>query len=66
MLFNTTIFENITWAKKVQVKMKLLNAQQAQAHDFIMEKTNGYSTHIGDKGSLLSVAKNKELLLQEH
>ena len=64
MLFNTTIFENIIWAKKNASKNEVIKcAKQAQAHDFIMEKKDGYFTHIGDKGTVLSGGQKQRIAI---
>lgn len=52
-LFNATIFENIEYgcpgATQEQVQTA---ARMANAHDFITDFPDGYSTQVGDKGEL--------------
>ena len=54
-LFSDTIERNI-WAGDFSKDPKLVipAAQKAFAHDFIMKKSDGYQTRVGDRGNLLS------------
>lgn len=62
ILFNDTIFNNIAFgienATQEQVEAA---AKIANAHDFIMEKEDGYQTSIGDRGVKLSGGQRQRL-----
>ena len=48
-------------------KIKVLDSlKKAKLDELIRELPNGLESYIGENGSLLSEAKGKELLLQEH
>lgn len=54
-LFHDTIYNNILYGKLDATKEDVERAaQQAYAHDFILEQPDGYETVVGDKGCLLS------------
>ena len=54
ILFNDTIFNNIAFGvENATMEQVIAAAKIANAHDFIMEKENGYDTNIGDRGQLL-------------
>ena len=64
MLLNTSIYNNITWAKKNTSKSHVIKyAKKAFAHDFIMQKENGYNTDIGDKGIMLSGGQKQRIAI---
>ncbi|MCR5003430.1 MAG: ABC transporter ATP-binding protein/permease [Bacteroidales bacterium] len=55
ILFNDTIFNNIAFGVENATKEQVIEAAKiANAHDFIMEKEEGYDTNIGDRGCKLS------------
>lgn len=62
ILFNDTIFNNIAFgvdnATQEQVEAA---AKIANAHDFIMEKPEGYNTNIGDGGRKLSGGQRQRI-----
>ena len=62
ILFNDTIFNNIAFgvenATQEQVEAA---ARVANAHDFIMEKPDGYLTNIGDRGVKLSGGQRQRI-----
>ena len=62
ILFNDTIFNNIAFgvenATQEQVEAA---AKVANAHDFIMEKPDGYLTNIGDRGVKLSGGQRQRI-----
>ena len=55
ILFNDTIFNNIAFGVENATMGQVIEAAKiANAHDFIMEKEEGYMTNIGDRGILIS------------
>lgn len=62
ILFNDTIFNNIAFGvdgatiEQVQAAAKIANA-----HDFIMEKEEGYDANIGDRGCKLSGGQRQRI-----
>ena len=51
ILFNDTIFNNIAFGVENATKEQVIAAAKiANAHDFIVEKEEGYDTNIGDRG----------------
>ena len=55
ILFNDTFFNNIAFGvENATMEQVIAAAKIANAHDFIMETPNGYSTNIGDRGGKLS------------
>lgn len=55
ILFNDTFFNNIAFGvENVTMEQVIEAAKIANAHDFIMEKPEGYNTNIGDRGGKLS------------
>jgi ATP-binding cassette subfamily B protein len=54
-LFNGTIYENIAYAKPGATREEVINASiAANAHEFIIKKTDGYDTDVGERGNSLS------------
>jgi ATP-binding cassette subfamily B protein/subfamily B ATP-binding cassette protein MsbA len=61
-LFADTIFENIRYGKPDATMEEVIAAAKiANAHDFIMEKEEGYETNIGDRGSKLSGGQRQRI-----
>lgn len=55
ILFNDTVYNNITFGTRQYSKEQVITAAKiANAHDFIMALPNGYDTSIGDRGNKLS------------
>jgi ATP-binding cassette, subfamily B (MDR/TAP), member 1 len=73
VLFATTIYENIRFGllgtefeKVAPEKQKQLiedAAKMANAHDFIMVLSEGYQTHVGERGFLLSGGQKQRIAI---
>ncbi len=64
ILFNDTIAANIALGKPDATEEEIINAAKiANAHNFIMQKENGYQTNIGDRGSKLSGGERQRLTI---
>ncbi len=62
ILFNDTIFNNIAFGVENATMDQVIEAAKiANAHDFIMEKEEGYNTNIGDRGMRLSGGQRQRL-----
>ena len=62
ILFNDTIFNNIAFGVEGATMEQIVAAAKiANAHDFIMEKEEGYMTNIGDRGSKLSGGQRQRI-----
>ena len=62
ILFNDTIFNNIAFGVEGATMEQVISAAKiANAHDFIMEKEEGYDTNIGDRGVKLSGGQRQRL-----
>lgn len=64
ILFNDTIASNIRLGKENATEAEIIEAAKvANAHDFIMQKENGYDTNIGDRGNKLSGGERQRLTI---
>jgi subfamily B ATP-binding cassette protein MsbA len=64
ILFNDTIANNIRFGKEGATDEEVMEAAKiANAHDFIMQKEQGYHTNIGDRGSKLSGGERQRLTI---
>ena len=62
ILFNDTIFNNIAFGVDgATMEQVIAAAKIANAHDFIMEKEEGYQTNIGDRGAKLSGGQRQRI-----
>jgi len=62
ILFNDTIFNNIAFGVEGATMEDVVAAAKiANAHDFIMEKEDGYMTNIGDRGAKLSGGQRQRI-----
>lgn len=62
ILFNDTFFNNIAFGVEHATMEQVIEAAKiANAHDFIMEKEEGYQTNIGDRGSKLSGGQRQRI-----
>jgi len=61
-LFNGTIFNNIAYAKPDTAKEEVIEAAiAANAHEFIINKPDGYDTEVGERGNRLSVGEKQRI-----
>jgi ATP-binding cassette subfamily C protein CydCD len=62
--FNTTIYENLRFARKRVTREEVeAAAKSAQIHDFIMSLPKGYDTMIGEQGLRLSGGERQRLAI---
>ena len=62
ILFNDTIFNNIAFGVEGATMDQVMAAAKiANAHEFIMEKEDGYHTNIGDRGGKLSGGQRQRI-----
>ncbi|MBL8090847.1 MAG: thiol reductant ABC exporter subunit CydD [Anaerolineales bacterium] len=62
--FNTSIYENLRFARKQVTKEEIESAcQAAQIHDFILSLPKGYDTMIGEQGLRLSGGERQRLAI---
>lgn len=62
ILFNDTIFNNIAFGVDGATEEQVIEAAKiANAHEFIMEKEQGYQTNIGDRGAKLSGGQRQRI-----
>jgi ATP-binding cassette subfamily B protein len=63
-LFNGTIAENIGYAKPDASREDIMAAAKAaNAHDFIIDKSEGYDTQVGERGQLLSGGERQRVAI---
>ncbi len=63
-LFNGTIFENIGYAKPGATREEIMAASKAaNAHDFIVQKPDGYDTQVGERGQSLSGGERQRIAI---
>jgi subfamily B ATP-binding cassette protein MsbA len=61
ILFNDTIFNNIAFGKQATQEEVITAARIANAHQFIVNTSNGYQTIIGDRGTKLSGGQRQRI-----
>ena len=62
ILFNDTIFNNIAFGVEgATMEQVVAAAKIANAHEFIIEKEDGYQTNIGDRGGKLSGGQRQRI-----
>ncbi len=62
ILFNDTVFNNITFGVENATEEQVIEAAKiANAHEFIMAMEEGYQTNIGDRGGRLSGGQRQRL-----
>lgn len=64
ILFNDTIANNISLGMDDPTEEQIINAAKiANAHNFILQKENGYQTNIGERGSKLSGGERQRITI---
>ncbi|HXS37149.1 MAG TPA: ABC transporter ATP-binding protein [Flavipsychrobacter sp.] len=64
ILFNDTIYNNITLGTGGADQQRVEEAARiAHAHDFIIQKSDGYQTTVGDRGSKLSGGERQRVTI---
>jgi subfamily B ATP-binding cassette protein MsbA len=62
ILFNATVFDNITFGmQNVTMEDVVAAAKVANAHEFIMQMPEGYKTNIGDRGIKMSGGQRQRI-----
>ncbi len=62
IMFNDTIFNNIAFGIEEASEEDVIDAAKiANAHDFIMETSDGYQTVVGDRGAKLSGGQRQRM-----
>ncbi len=62
ILFNDTIFNNIAFGVEDATMEQVITAAKiANAHEFIIDKPEGYNTNIGDRGVMLSGGQRQRI-----
>jgi ATP-binding cassette subfamily B multidrug efflux pump len=63
-LFATTIRENIAFGRPEASEEEIISAaEDAAAHDFILEFPEGYETYVGEKGTTLSGGQKQRIAI---
>ena len=63
-LFNGTIYDNIAYAKPNASREQIISAAiAANAHEFIIEKPDGYDTGVGERGDRLSGGEKQRIAI---
>ncbi len=63
-LFSDTIEENIRYGRPEATKEEIIAAAQAaNAHDFIMERSEGYDTLVGERGAAFSGGQRQRIAI---
>jgi ATP-binding cassette, subfamily B, bacterial len=61
-LFSGSIYENIAFARPSATREDVMAAAKAaSAHDFIVQKPDGYDTHVGERGQTLSGGERQRI-----
>ncbi len=64
VLFSTTVYENIAYARPDADPQKVIEAAKAaHAHEFISQMPDGYDTEVGERGLLLSGGERQRIAL---
>jgi ABC-type multidrug transport system fused ATPase/permease subunit len=64
IIFSGTVYENIAHAyASIEFEKVIEAAKRANAHDFITQMKQGYDTHVGESGVLLSGGEKQRIAL---
>ena len=64
ILFSGTVMENIALTQSEATNNEIIKAAKlAEAHDFIMNLPNGYSSEVGERGSSLSGGQRQRIAI---
>ena len=63
ILFNDTIFKNITFGRSFTKEEVIEATKIANAHEFIINTSEGYQTNIGDRGMKLSGGQKQRICI---
>jgi subfamily B ATP-binding cassette protein MsbA len=63
ILFNDSIFNNITFGRSFTKEEVIEAAKIANAHEFIINTSEGYQTNIGDRGMKLSGGQKQRICI---
>jgi len=64
ILFSGTVMENISLTQSEATNDEIIKAAKlAEAHEFIMNLPNGYSTNVGERGSSLSGGQRQRIAI---
>ena len=63
ILFNDTIFNNIAFGRSFTEEEVIEAAKIANAHEFIVNTSEGYQTNIGDRGMKLSGGQKQRICI---
>ncbi|MCX6294994.1 MAG: ABC transporter ATP-binding protein [Bacteroidetes bacterium] len=67
ILFNDTVYNNIAFGIEGVTEEKVIEAAKiANAHDFIVQMTEGYQTNIGDRGSKMSGGQRQRISIMRY
>jgi ATP-binding cassette subfamily B protein len=62
LLFSTTVRENIAYGRPDATEEEIIEAaRRAQACDFILKMTDGFSSQVGERGGHLSVGQRQRI-----
>ena len=62
LLFSTTVRENIAYGRPNATEEEIMEAaKRAQAYDFIMRMSEGFSSQVGERGGHLSVGQRQRI-----
>ena len=63
ILFNDTVFNNIAFGRSFTKEEVVEAAKIANAHEFIINTSDGYQTNIGDRGMKLSGGQKQRICI---
>jgi ATP-binding cassette subfamily B protein len=62
LLFSTTVRENIAYGRPDATEQEIIEAaKRAQAYDFVMRMSDGFSSQVGERGGHLSVGQRQRI-----